>query len=599
MILLENGKIMKESRRTHTCGELNLSDKDTTVCLSGWVHKRRDHGGLIFIDLRDRYGLTQLVFDPAISSASHKLAESLRAEYVITVVGKVRYRGDGLINPKLSTGEIEIEITEVSLLSQSNVPPFPIAEDKEVNEDLRLRYRFLDIRKGKIGKNLQIRHKTMLTTRNYLSDNHFLEINTPILAKTTPEGARDYLVPSRIYPGSFYALPQSPQIFKQLLMIGGMDRYFQIAPCFRDEDLRADRQPEFFQIDLEMSFSDQKELFALIEELMSHIFQSVLGISIPTPFPIMSHATAMDKYGTDKPDLRFDLSFVDIDEIIKNSSFSLLHSVQSYGGICKAMVVPGGGKLSRREIDELISFVSPFGLKGLAWMKKQDGKLSSNICKFFTEEQLLQLDTELDVNDGDLILIGAEKKEILLKALDHLRRHIAKKMNLIPLNTYAFTWVTDFPLFAWDEEEQQLASESHPFTSPHPDDIYLLDEKPLEVRSLAYDLVLNGYELGSGSKRIHESELQKRVFSILRLKKEQIDQKFGFFLEALKYGTPPHLGIALGLDRLIMILSHTDNIREVIAFPKNQKAADLMMQAPSKADPALLRELEINHKKKR
>lgn len=590
---------MRTIKRTHTCGELNRKNEGETVCLSGWVHKRRDHGGLIFIDLRDRYGLTQLVFDPTHSPAAHKLAETLRAEYVICAQGVVRYRGEGLVNPKLVTGEIEVEITEASLFSQANVPPFPIAGDKEVNEDLRLHYRFLDIRKGKIAKNLQIRHKTMLSTRNYLSSHKFLEINTPILAKTTPEGARDYLVPSRIYPGSFYALPQSPQIFKQILMISGMDRYFQIAPCFRDEDLRADRQPEFFQIDLEMSFSTQEELFSLVEGLLSEIFRATLGVEITTPFPRMTHETAIDSYGTDKPDLRFGLSFIDVDQIIAESSFSLLQSVQSYGGICRAMLVPGGGKLSRREIDELISFVSPFGLKGLAWMKKQEGKLSSNICKFFSEEQLLKLDTLLEADDGDLILIGAEKKPILMKALDHLRRHIAKKMDFIPEDKYVFSWITDFPLFAWDEEERRLESESHPFTSPHEDDIYLLDEEPLQVRSLAYDLVLNGYELGSGSQRIHNSELQERIFSILRLSKEQIEQKFGFFLGALQFGTPPHLGIALGLDRLVMILSKTDNIREVIAFPKNQKAADLMMKSPSNADPSLLKELEITHKKKR
>lgn len=582
---------------THTCCALTAKDEGQEVKLSGWVHRRRDHGGLIFIDLRDLYGLTQLVFDPKISKSAHSTAEKLRSEFVLTAKGKVKLRGEGLTNPKLYTGEIEIAVDEISILSLADTPPFSITDEETPHEDLRLTYRFLDIRRGKIAKNLQLRDKVMHITRNFLHDLRFYEIQTPILAKTMPEGSRDYLVPSRIYPGKFYALPQSPQIFKQILMIAGMDRYYQIATCIRDEDLRADRQPEFSQIDIEMSFMGIEDLFSITEDLISQIFKSVLQITLQKPFPKLTYHEAMEKYGTDKPDLRFGMSFVQIDDLILSSNFSLLKSVIESGGICKAFTFPKGASLSRREIDEFNSFVTPFGLNGLAWIKKKEGKLQSNVCKFFSEEQLIKLEHRLSVDEGDLILIAAEKSSIVNQALDHLRRHIAKKWNLIPENSYAFTWIVDFPLFQWDEKEKQIESESHPFTSPHEDDLYLLDSEPLKVRSHAYDLVLNGYELGSGSQRINDSTIQAKIFQILRLSKEELQRKFGFFLNALKYGTPPHLGIALGVERLIMVLAQTDNIRDVIAFPKTQSAADLMMQAPSEANPKLLKELHIQTKK--
>jgi aspartyl-tRNA synthetase len=592
------GKIIMPFEPTHTCGQLRGKDADTSVRLSGWVHRRRDHGGLIFIDLRDRYGITQLVFDPEIEKASHTKAEKLRNEFVISIEGRVKPRGEGLTNPKLSTGEIEIAVTSLSLLSTADTPPFTINEETEANEDLRLRYRYLDLRRGKIAHNMMVRHRTMLTTRNFLDKHRFLEIQTPILAKTTPEGARDYLVPSRIYPGKFYALPQSPQIFKQLLMISGLDRYFQIAPCFRDEDLRADRQPEFTQIDIEMSFATQEHLFSLTENLMQSIFKEILDINITTPFQKISHETAIDKYGTDKPDLRFDMSFFRVDTIIEQSNFSILKSVLEKDGIAKAFCIPKGALLSRRDIDELISFVTPFGLNGLAWMKKQNGTLTSNICKFFSQEQLTAIDVTCEANDDDLILIAVEKESVVNQALDHLRRHVAKKFNLIPKNRFAFTWVTDFPMFTFDPDTRALCCESHPFTSPHKDDIYRLDADPLKVRSCAYDLVLNGYEVASGSERIFDPQVQNKVFQLLKLTKEEISEKFGFFIEALKYGTPPHLGIAIGLDRLIMILCATENIREVIAFPKTQNAQDLMMQSPSEAATKQLKELHIKLSRK-
>ncbi len=566
---------MDNFKRTCDCGKLKKQNVDQKVRLSGWVHRRRDHGGLIFIDLRDRFGITQLIFDPKISKESHLLAEKLRQEWVISVHGKVRFRGEGLINPKLSTGEIEIEAEDLIILSASKTPPFSICDEKiEVHEELRLKYRFLDLRRKEITQNLVVRHKVMQSTRNFLSNLNFLEITTPILAKTTPEGARDYLVPSRIYPGNFFALPQSPQIFKQLLMISGMDRYFQIATCFRDEDLRADRQPEFSQIDIEMSFSDPEELFPIIENLMQEIFNT-LHIKIKTSFKKLSHKECLEKYGTDKPDLRFGMKFHSLSDIIEESEFSLLKEKQKEGAIVKGICVKGGALFSRKQIDALISFVGKFSLQGLAWMKKTKEGFSSNIVKFFSENLLHEIEKRMDVDTDDLILIAAEKESIVNQALDHLRRHIAKKQNLIKPHTYEFLWVTDFPLFKIDEKTNQIETEHHPFTSPHFDDIDLMDTKPLEVRALAYDLVLNGYEIASGSQRIHSDELQKKIFQTLRLTEEEIKAKFGFFVEALKYGTPPHLGIALGFDRIIMVLCNTENIREVIAFPKLKKQAIL------------------------
>jgi aspartyl-tRNA synthetase len=586
---------MFDYRRTHTCGALNHSHIGTLITLSGWMHRRRDHGGLIFIDLRDRFGITQLVFDPKISPQAHEKANRLRSEWVISVRGKVIPRAPGMANPKIATGAIEIEVQELEILSQAKTPPFSICDEMtDVNEEVRLKYRYLDIRRGDIAQKLVVRHKAMMTTRNYLSSLGFLEITTPILGKSTPEGARDYLVPSRIYPGNFYALPQSPQIFKQLLMVSGMDRYFQIAQCFRDEDLRSDRQPEFTQIDVEMSFGFPEDLQRIMEGLVSALFKECAGVTIPTPFPYLSYKECMENYGCDKPDLRFGMPLVRLDHIAKRSTFTILQEQLAAGGVVKSLCVKHGSDISRREIDAYTEFVGKFGLKGLAWMKKQEEGFTSNIVKFFSDDLLKEIEALHDVKVGDLILIGAGPEERVNQSLDHLRRHIAKEKNMIPANTLSFLWVIDFPLFAWDAETKKLESMHNPFTSPHFDDMALVNTDPVKVRAQAYDLVLNGYEIGGGAQRIHSAELQEKVFNLLQLTPKEISEKFGFFVEALKYGTPPDLGIALGLDRIVMLLTGTDNIRDVVAFPKTQKASDLMLQCPSSVNDAQLKELEIH-----
>ncbi len=587
---------MFDYRRTHTCGELTREHLKKTVTLSGWVHRRRDHGGLIFIDLRDRYGLTQLIFDPAvISKAMFEQASRLRSEWVISIKGSVIPRAEGMTNPKLSTGEIEIQIVEFEILSSAKTPPFSICdEESDVNEELRLKYRYLDIRRGDIAKKLQVRHQAMLSTRNYMNKHGFLEITTPILAKSTPEGARDYLVPSRVYPGNFYALPQSPQIFKQLLMVAGMDRYFQIASCFRDEDLRADRQPEFTQIDLEMSFGTPSDLMHLLEGLVAAIFKECNGVEISSKFPHMKYRDCFENYGTDRPDLRFGMPLVRIDDIAKESTFGVFLEQLAAGGVIKAICVKGGADVSRKEIDAYTQFIGKFGVAGLAWMKNSAEGLTSSIVKFFSEELQEKLKKRLEVGPSDLILFAAAAEDRVNQGLDHLRRKIARDRNLIDPEALNFLWVTDFPLLRWNAEENRLESEHHPFTSPNFEDIPLLDKEPLKVRALAYDLVLNGYEIGGGSQRIHSSELQEKIFRALKLTQEEIRDKFGFFVEALQYGTPPHLGLAFGLDRIVMVLSKTENIRDVIAFPKTQKASDLMMQCPSMVPDKQLDELKIS-----
>ncbi|MGL5626674.1 MAG: aspartate--tRNA ligase [Candidatus Rhabdochlamydia sp.] len=586
---------MFDYRRTHTCGELKSSHIDETVTLSGWVHRRRDHGGIIFIDLRDRFGLTQLIFDPKTTSEElFYQASRLRSEWVISVKGKVIPRTEKMINPKLPTGEIEIYVEELEVLSSAKTPPFSICDEEiEVNEELRLKYRYLDIRRGMVSNNLLLRHQVMLTTRNFMNEQGFIEISTPLLAKSTPEGARDYLVPSRIYPGNFYALPQSPQIFKQLLMVSGMDRYFQIASCFRDEDLRADRQPEFTQIDLEMSFGTPKEVMHLIEELMTKVVQTSLHTTSPIAFPKMSYKDCLENYGTDHPDLRFGMPLVRLDDLIEQSEFTILREQLAQKGCVKALLVKNGAELSRREIEIYTQFVSLFGINGLAWMKCQPEGLSSNITKFFSPELLKDLKSRMHCEMGDLILIAGGEETRINQGLDHLRRKIAKERNLIDTSSMHFVWVTDFPLLRWNALEGRMESEHHPFTSPCFEDFELLHTDPLKVRALAYDLVLNGYEIGGGSQRIHNSELQKKIFETLGVSKEAIQEKFGFFVEALEYGTPPHLGFAFGLDRIIMILAKTENIRDVIAFPKTQKASDLMMQTPAKVEKKQLNELKV------
>lgn len=580
--------------RSHFCHELRSTDIGTTVQLSGWVNRRRDHGGLIFIDLRDKYGLTQLVFDPKVNEKAHKQADDLRSEWVISIEGKVIPRSEGMANPKLQTGEIEIEVSTIDVLSKAKTPPFSICDEFiEANEELRLKYRYLDIRRGELIQNLELRHQVYQATRNFLSSQKFIEVSTPILAKSSPEGARDYLVPSRVHPGSFYALPQSPQLFKQLCMVSGLDRYFQIAPCFRDEDLRANRQPEFTQIDIEMSFATPKQLFPIIENMLQDIFQSVKGVALQAPFLQLSYAECMDKYGTDKPDLRFDMPLFDLTDIAQASDFSIFKEVVASGGTVKGLCVKGGADLSRKQIDSYTNFVGHLGVKGLAWMKCQDKALTANIAKFFSQDLQSQLISLAQADEGDLIFMVAEKKQKTNQALDHLRRKLAQDRNLIAPDAYSLLWVTEFPLFNLDEETKQLCSEHHPFTSPREEDVHLMDSDPLNIRSSSYDLVLNGHELASGSQRIHDPVLQEKIFQTLKLTPDEIKGKFGFFVEALKYGTPPHLGVALGFDRLIMVLCHTENIKDVIAFPKTQRASDLMQQTPSAVSDEQLKELKI------
>ena len=521
----------------------------------------------------------------------YKTAENLRSEFVISIKGTVVARKKGMINSNMKTGEIEVEVCDMEILSQSLTPPFSVFKETDTNEaseDLRLKYRYLDIRKGEILNKLHIRHKAILNIRNYLDSEKFIEVETPILSKTTPEGARDYLVPSRVNIGNFYALPQSPQLYKQILMISSVDKYFQVARCFRDEDLRADRQPEFTQIDIEMSFKTPKELFVLIENMMRKVFKECIGVDIKIPFAQMTYATAMEKYGSDRPDLRFEMPLTRLNFITDCSTCNLLKQDS-----VKALCVKNGTDVSRKNLDAYSNFVKKFNPNGLLYMKMKDGILSSGIAKFFKDEELNAIGQAVEAEENDLILITAGTEERVNQSLDQLRRLIAKERNLIPPNTYNFIWITDFPMFSVDKESGRLTSEHHPFTSPNFEDIKFLDSNPIKARALAYDLVLNGYEIAGGSQRIHNSALQEKVFKLLNLNEEAIWNKFGFFLEALRYGTPPHLGIAIGMDRLAMILTNTENIRDVIAFPKTQKATDLMNESPSQPDDSQLKELNI------
>ena len=586
-------KKLSESYRTVKCGELRTEDVGREIKLCGWVQNWRDHGGLIFIDIRDRTGITQIVFDPDVDRDIFDRADMLRCEFVIAVEGTVRPRLEGNTNPKLDTGEIEVLVSGLRLLSTSDNPPFEPTEYRHVGEETRLAYRYIDIRRPLLQKALEMRHRAMNAARYFLNGLDFLEVETPILTKSTPEGARDYLVPSRVHPGKFFALPQSPQMFKQLLMVGGVDRYYQICRCFRDEDLRADRQPEFTQIDIEMSFVDREDIYALTEGLMSSIFNTCLDIEIETPFPRMKYSDAMEQYGTDKPDTRFDMKLHTVSDIVKESEFKVFRSVIDRGGVIKSMAVKGGADLSRKDIDNLTGYISDFGAKGLAWMKMNGGELQSSIAKFFTGGMKQELISECGVENGDIIFIVADTVQVANASLDALRRKIARDRNLIPEGVYNFLWVDEFPLFSYDEKEKRYDSEHHPFTGIHEEDIDLLETDPLNVRSLSYDIVLNGYELGSGSIRIHRSDVQEKVFKLLKLSEEDIRERFSFFVDALKFGTPPHGGIAPGFDRIVMLLMGTDNIRDVIAFPKTQKASCLMTGAPGTVDPDQLRDLHL------
>ena len=577
--------------RTHKCNELSLNHVGDRVRLSGWVHRYRNHGGVVFIDLRDRFGITQIVCRQEESPELHRLMDQVRSEWVLCVEGLVCARLEGMENPNLATGSIEVEVSHLEILSRAQNLPFSISDEHiNVNEELRLTYRYLDMRRGDILDRLMWRHKVMLACREYLDEQGFTEVVTPILGKSTPEGARDYLVPSRIYPGNFYALPQSPQLFKQILMVGGLDRYFQIATCFRDEDLRADRQPEFAQIDMEMSFGGPEDLFPIVENLVARMF-AVKGVELSTPFQRMTYQEAKEFYGTDKPDLRFGLRLKNCCEYAKKFSFSIFLDQMAQGGIVKGFCVPGGADISRKQLDGYTDFVKRYGAMGLVLIKNQDGKISSNVAKFASEEVFQEMFEAFEAKDQDMLLLVAAPEAVANQSLDHLRRLIAKERQLYDATQYQFVWITDFPLFA--KEDGELCPEHHPFTAPLDEDIPLLDKDPLSVRSSSYDLVLNGYEIASGSQRIHNPDLQNKIFGLLKLSQESVKEKFGFFIDALSFGTPPHLGIALGLDRIMMVLTGAETIREVIAFPKTQKAGDLMMSAPSEILPIQLKELGL------
>jgi len=580
--------------RTHTCGQLRKQAIGEAVTLSGWVHRRRDHGGLIFIDLRDRFGITQLVFDPEVNLEAHKHAEQIRLEWVISIHGEVIPRAQGMANPNMPTGEIEVKVNELAILSKANTPPFSISDETiDVNDELRLKYRYLDMRRGDILKRLVKRSEIMQSVRKYMVNEQFIEVQTPMLGKSTPEGSRDYIVPSRIHPGSFYALPQSPQLFKQILMVGGLDRYFQLCVCLRDEDLRADRQPEFTQIDVEMSFGNPSVFFPIIEGLVRSVFKDCAGVEIHTPFLQLTYDQCIERFGCDKPDMRFEMELKTLSDIAVRSDFSVFKEQVAKGGIVKGLCVKGGSDISRKQIDDYTTFVGQFGIKGLAYMKIQEGKLTSNIAKFFSEELQHELINRFSAEEGDIIFMIADDFSRTNQGCDHLRRKIARDRGLIKEGVYKILWVIDFPMFQWNAEEGRLEAEHHPFTSPKAEDLHLLETDPLKMRTSGYDLVINGYECASGSQRIHDGEFQKKIFRTLKLTEEQLKDRFGFFTEALQYGTPPHLGIGMGLDRLVMILTGTDNIRDVVAFPKTQKATDLMTDAPAHVDPQLLKELKL------
>ncbi|WP_029909565.1 aspartate--tRNA ligase [Pelobacter seleniigenes] len=580
-------------KRSHRCGELTAEHVGQDVCVMGWVQRRRDHGGLIFIDLRDRTGIVQLALDPDRDSASHEKAEQVRNEFVIAARGKVSPRPEGTVNPKMKTGEVEIEITELLILNRSETPPFMLDEYTDVAEIIRLKYRFLDLRRPALQNNLMMRHLVAKTVRNYLDGQGFLEIETPVLTKSTPEGARDYLVPSRVNLGKFYALPQSPQLFKQLLMVAGFDRYFQIVKCFRDEDLRADRQPEFTQIDCEMSFVKRDDVMTVMEGMVSEIFQAAIGVKVSLPIARLSYAEALHRFGVDNPDLRFGLELVDITAQVAGSQFKVFADVAANQGLVKALNAKGCARFSRKELDDLTDFAKIYGAKGLAWVKVTEDGWQSPIAKFFTVEELASLNAALEAEVGDLLLFMADTPAIANEALGRLRGHLGQKLGLASKEDYKFVWITDFPLLEWDAEEQRHVAVHHPFTAPLEEDIPLLDSDPGKARAQAYDLVLNGSEVGGGSVRIHDQAVQSRMFDLLGIGEEEAREKFGFLLDALSFGAPPHGGIAFGLDRLMMILTGADSIRDVIAFPKTQKATCLLSDAPNEVAEKQLRELGI------
>ncbi|MDI3529867.1 MAG: aspartyl-tRNA synthetase [Thermoanaerobacter sp.] len=587
------GEQLNGLKRTHMCGELTVEDVDKSVVVMGWVQRRRDHGGLVFIDLRDRTGIVQVVFNNEVSSEAFEKVQSVRSEYVLAIEGKVVKRAPENVNPKISTGEIEIYANTLKILSKSETPPFPIEDRSNVSEAIRLKYRYLDLRRPSMQQNLMTRFKITKVVRDFLNRNGFIEIETPLLIKSTPEGARDYLVPSRIYPGKFYALPQSPQIFKQLLMISGFDKYYQIAKCLRDEDLRADRQPEFTQIDIEMSFVEVEDVLKINEKMIAEIFKETLGIDVPIPFKRLSYQESMERFGTDKPDLRFGMELKDLSDIVAQSEFNVFKTALKNNGSVRGINVKGAASMPRRQLDELVEFAKTYGAKGLLWIQVFEKEVKSPATKFLSEEEMKKILERLEAEAGDLLLIVADKDEIVFDTLAHLRLELGKRFNLIDENKYEFVWIVDFPLLEYDEGEKRYVAKHHPFTAPKDEDIELLEKEPLKVRAKAYDIVLNGTEIGGGSIRIHDTELQKRMFKVLGFSEEKAWERFGFLMEAFKYGAPPHGGIAYGLDRLAMIITGSDTIRDVIAFPKTQNAVCLMTDAPSEVSEEQLKELHI------
>ncbi|KAF6578634.1 aspartate--tRNA ligase [Paenibacillus sp. EKM212P] len=580
-------------KRSHECGALTHAHIGETVTLNGWVQTRRDLGGVLFIDLRDRSGIVQIVFNPAYSGDALQIADRVRSEYVLEVTGTIVKRDAETINPNLPTGEIEVRVTEIEVLNASKTPPFFIENGVEVDESLRLKYRYLDLRRPEMYQTLKLRSKAAKIFRDFLDGEEFVEVETPILTKSSPEGARDYLVPSRVHEGEFFALPQSPQLYKQLLMVGGLERYYQIARCFRDEDLRADRQPEFTQVDIETSFMQQDDLLPMMERLMVKLFKETVGVELETPFQRITHADAMDKYGSDKPDLRFGLELINVNDIVATSGVKVFASVIEKGGEVKVLNAKGCGTWSRKDIDDLGPFAARYGAKGLAWIQVKEGEFKGPIVKFFTPEEIEALKERTGAEEGDLLLFSADNKKVVADVLGSLRLKIGRHLGLIDDNKFKFAWVVDFPLLGYDEEQKRYVAEHHPFTRPKEEDLALLDTDPGQVRAQAYDIVLNGYEVGGGSMRIFKREVQEKMFKALNLPPEEVKDKFGYLLDAFEYGTPPHGGIAFGFDRLVMLLAGRTNLRETIAFPKTASATDLLMDAPAEVDQAQLDQLHI------
>lgn len=591
------GEALLGLKRTVMCGDLRESNVGETFTVMGWVQKKRNLGSIIFVDLRDRTGILQLAFKEEINKECYLKADTVRSEYCIAATGVLVRRESP--NTNIPTGLVELNCTEIKILSESETPPIYIKENLDAGENIRLKYRYLDLRRPDMQKIFMIRHKAAKILRDYLNEKGFLEIETPIMTKSTPEGARDYLVPSRNYPGMFYALPQSPQIFKQLLMVSGFDKYFQIAKCFRDEDLRANRQPEFTQVDMEMSFVEEDDVMAVNEELIKRIFKEVLDVDVKLPIRRMTHKEAAEKYGSDKPDLRFGMEIVNVSEEVKNSEFKVFKDALSINGSVRGIKVSGGAQMGRKDLDRLTEFVKTYNAKGLAWITCKDGEIKSPIAKFLTEDEMKAIINKFEAKEGDLILIVSDKNKVVLQALGALRLEVAKKLEILKDNKeFNFVWITEFPLLSFNEEENRFQAEHHPFTAPMDEDIQYLDTDPGRVRAKAYDIVLNGEELGGGSIRIHDSKLQEKMFGVIGLSNESAWERFGFLLEAFKYGPPPHGGLAFGFDRLIMFLAGTDNIKDVIAFPKNQNAFCPMSEAPNVVDEVQLKELNIEITKK-